>query len=264
MNDTLIERYNPCTGTPTPKSTMMPRQTDTPTGTPPPTQTPGGPTATPTQGSIEFTDVAPGSTFYEFIMCMVSRGIINGYTSGCETGNPCFRPNSNVTRGQLSKIVANAAGFNEPVGAQQYEDVAPGSTFFDFVWRLANRGHVSGYACGGPGEPCVPPNNLPYFRPNSNATRGQISKIVANSAGFSDPPGAQLFEDVPPSHTFHDFIQRLASRSVMGGYACGGVGEPCGGGNLPYFRPASLATRGQTSKIVANTFYPSCQTPSAR
>jgi hypothetical protein len=191
---------------------------------------------------------------------MACRGIINGYTTGCETGDPCFRPTNNVTRGQLSKIVANAAAFIEPAGAQQYEDVTPGSTFYDFVWRLANRGYVSGYTCGGPGEPCGV-GNLPYFRPNGNASRGQISKIVANAAQFIDPPGTQQFEDVAPGSTFYDFIQRLANHSVMGGYACGGPGEPCGTGNLPYFRPSNNATRGQTSKIVANAFFPNCSTP---
>ncbi len=29
-------------------------------------------------------------------------------------------------------------------------------------------------------------------------------------------------------------------------------------GNLPYFRPNANATRGQTSKIVGNTFFPDC------
>ena len=104
--------------------------------------------------------------------------------------------------------------------------------------------------------------NLPYFRPNSNATRGQISKIVSNAAGFIDPPGAQLFEDVLPGSTFYDFIQRLASRGIINGYPCGGAGEPCGPTNLPYFRPNDNATRGQMSKIDANTFFPNCQTPS--
>jgi hypothetical protein len=160
----------------------------------------------------------------------------------------------------LSKIVANSAGFNEPAGAQQFEDVLPGSTFFGFVWRLADRGYISGYPCGGAGEPCGP-GSLPYFRPNSTATRGQISKIVSEAAGFNEPPGMQMFEDVLPGSTFFDYIQRLASRGIINGYPCGGAGEPCGPGSLPYFRPNSNATRGQTSKIVANTFFPGCQTP---
>jgi hypothetical protein len=210
---------------------------------------------------ITFTDVPVGSTFYTWIRCLACRGIINGYADGT------FRPNNNVTRGQLSKIVSNSAGFGEPAGAQQFQDVAPGSTFYDYIWRLADRGYISGYSCGTiPSEPCVPPDNLPYFRTNNNATRGQISKIVSNAAGFNEPVTGQTFEDVPPGSTFYDFIERLASRGVMSGYPCGSVpSEPCiPPDNRPYFRPNNNATRGQTSKIVANTFFPNCNTPVRR
>lgn len=220
-------------------------------------------TATPTACLIEFSDVLPGSTFYPFIKCLACRGIINGYASGCETGNPCFRPGNLVTRGQLAKIASNSAGFNEPAGVQQYVDVLPGSTFYPFIWRLTLRGYVNGYPCGGAGEPCGP-GNLPYFRPATNVTRGQLSKIVANAAGLNQAPGAQQYEDVLPGSTFYDFIWRLTDLNVMDGYPCGGVGEPCGAGNLPYFRPGANATRGQASKIVANTFFPDCQTPARK
>jgi hypothetical protein len=219
----------------------------------------GTPTPSPTVCPITFTDVPVGSTFYEFIRCLACTGIINGYPDGT------FKPNNNVTRGQLSKIVSNSAGFSDPA-TQMFEDVAPGSTFFDFIGRLAVRGYISGYACGSTGEPCMPPGNLPYFRPNSNATRGQISKIVSNAAGFTEPVSGQTFEDVSPGSTFYDFIERLASRGVMSGYPCGSVPtEPCvPPDNRPYFRPSNNATRGQTSKIVANTFFPDCNPPTAR
>jgi len=203
--------------------------------------------------------VPSGSTFYDFIRCLACRGIINGYSDGT------FKPNNDVTRGQLSKIVSNSAGFTDPQTTQMFQDVPVGSTFFDFVGRLASRGYIGGYACGGAGEPCHPPDNLPYFRPNNNATRGQISKIVSNAAGFTVPAVGQTFQDVPPGSTFYDFIERLASRGVMGGYPCGGASEPCvPPENRPYFRPSNNATRGQTSKIVSNTFYPACDTPSRR
>ena len=117
---------------------------------------------------------------------------------------------------------------------------------------------MGGYACGGVGEPCT--TGMPYFRPSANATRGQTSKIVSNTAGYTEEPTEQAFEDVPPSHTFYREIQRLASRNIMGGYPCGGVGEPCLSGK-PYFRPQNNVTRGQSAKIVANTFFPGCQTP---
>jgi hypothetical protein len=65
---------------------------------------------------------------------------------------------------------------------------------------------------------------------------------------------------VAPGSTFYDFIQRLANRGVISGYPCGGPGEPCNmPDNRPYFRPGNLTTRGQTAKLVANTFYPGCQ-----
>ena len=100
-----------------------------------------------------------------------------------------------------------------------------------------------------------------FFRPNNNATRGQISKIVSNSAGFSDPPAGQILRYCPRLYIY-DFIQRLVSRGVISGYTCGGQGEPCNPPfGRPYFRPNNNATRGQTTKIVANTFLPGCDTP---
>ncbi len=116
---------------------------------------------------------------------------------------------------------------------------------------------MSGYSCGGTGEPCT--SGMPYFRPFANASRGQTAKIVANAAGFTDIPNGQTFQDVPPTHTFYVEMQRLASRNVMGGYECGGPGEPCvAPENRPYFRPGNDVTRGQSAKIVANTFFPTC------
>ncbi len=201
-----------------------------------------------------FSDVIQGSTFYPYVMCLVGHDIISGYSDGT------FRPQNEVTRGQVAKVVANAANLTGPVASQSFEDLPPGSTFYDFVGRLASQGYISGYACGGAGEPCVPPLNLPYFRPNASVTRGQISKIVSEAAGFGETPGPQQFEDVAPGSTFYQYIYRLASRAIMQGYACGGAGEPCRQPlNRPYFRPGNTATRGQASKIVANAFLPGCE-----
>jgi hypothetical protein len=191
-------------------------------------------------------------------------GIVNGYPNGT------FRPNANVTRGQLSKIVANSAGFHDTPTGQQFQDVPPsgeGSTFYSYIYNLVSRGYINGYPCGtNPSEPCVPPGNLPYFRPNNPATRGQISKIVSNAAGYTDNPTGQQFQDVPPTgpgSTFYVYIYRLSHRNIIVGYPCGTVPqEPCvPPGNLPYFRPNNNATRGQMSKIDSLAFFPNCDIP---
>jgi S-layer homology domain len=126
-----------------------------------------------------FHDVGAGHPYYQYIETAAARGMISGYN--CGQAKPCFYPANTVTRGQTAKIVSIAWGWNEPVSTQTFEDVPPGSTFYVWIERIANRGIVSGYSCGGPGEPCVPPQNRPYFRPYNDVTRGQTAKIVANS-----------------------------------------------------------------------------------
>jgi hypothetical protein len=257
VDDIILDTIIPGCATPTPG----PLQTPSPT-----------PTATPTyvEHAGQFEDVPPGSTFYEFVECMGTRGIISGYPCG-GPGEPChaqhkpyFRPNNNVTRGQVSKMVVSAAGWHDPVPSTQqtFADVPPGSTFWLWIEQLVGRGAVAGYPCGGPFEPCIGPTNRPYFRPNNNLTRGQLAKIAAQAAVFTETPTAQTFEDVPPTGTFYLWIERMASRGIVGGYPCGGLGEPCiRPDNRPYFRPNGNVTRGQTAKIITNSFFPNCQDP---
>ncbi|HYP39403.1 MAG TPA: S-layer homology domain-containing protein [Chloroflexia bacterium] len=204
-------------------------------------------------GPISFTDVPRANTFYPFVQCLACRSILSGYHDGT------FRPNANITRGQIAKIVSNAAGLAERIGGQTFEDVPPSNIFYEHIERMASRGVIGGYPCGGESEPCST-ENKPYFRLNANATRGQISKIVSEAKGYTGPSGSQIFEDVPSTNTFYTWVQRLSSKGIMGGYNCGGTSEPCGNGNRPYFRPNNNATRGQTSKIVANAFFPECDT----
>jgi hypothetical protein len=254
----------PPTGSPTgvPTGTAVPTATDTP----------GAPTATTTACALEFTDVPPTNTFYPFVRCLACKGIIQGYPCGgdfepCDPeGNPYFRPNNPVTRGQIAKIVSASAGFNEvvPPSQQSFEDVVYGSPFWEYIERLYTRGIIGGYQCGvDPNEPCVPPENRPYFRPNAGATRGQLVKIDVESAGFGPVPDQEnTFADVPYGHTFWDVVERLLANrpNAISGYPCGQLpNEPCDSENRPYFRPNNGVTRGQASKIVANTFFPGCE-----
>jgi plastocyanin len=198
-----------------------------------------------------FTDVAPSNTFYPYIVCLADRSVISGYPDGT------FRASSPVTRGQLAKIIANSAGFGDAPAGQTFADVAPGDPFYLYVERIASRGIIGGYVCGGAGEPCGT-GNKPYFRPGDNASRGQIAKIVAGAANLTSMPTSQTFTDVPTTHTFYKFVEQLVANSSMSGYPCGGAGEQCDGQRRPYFRPHVNTTRGQLAKIVSTSFYPEC------
>ncbi|MGA7730471.1 MAG: S-layer homology domain-containing protein [Chloroflexia bacterium] len=134
-----------------------------------------------------FADVPAGSTFFDWIQTATFYGIVVGYPCG-GPGEPCnaqsqpyYRPNSDVTRAQLTKIIVLAAQQWDPVGwallnppQPTFNDVPAGSTFYGYVETALAHSVLEGYACGGPGEPC--PGR--YFRPNGNATRAQLSKMV--------------------------------------------------------------------------------------
>jgi hypothetical protein len=147
-----------------------------------------------------FEDVPYGSPFWAYIERLHSRNIVGGYQCGSNPAEPCipflnrpyFRPNSGATRGQLVKIALESAGFSGTIPPTQYTftDVEPGHTFWLYIERLLlNRPDaISGYTCGGVGEPCDA-ENRPYFRPNNPLTRGQTSKIVSSTffPGCSPP-----------------------------------------------------------------------------
>lgn len=188
-----------------------------------------------------FKDVCSDAYYYTPVIHLNDAGVIGGYNTSPPCPNslwiPCFLPGSNATRGQISKIVA--LGANLPIntnGGPHFSDVAPGSTFYNYIETLYNAGIINGYNDG-------------TFRPNSNVTRGQLSKMATLAFSFNEPVSGQTFADVAPGSTFYTYIQRLAGRNIISGYPCGGPGEPCVG-NLPYFRPNNNVTRGQIAKII--------------
>ncbi|MEA2574931.1 MAG: hypothetical protein QOH93_2229 [Chloroflexia bacterium] len=226
------------------------------------------PTVTSTPGTSEcgqFTDVPSGSAFYPYVRCLACRSVLAGYTDPARcpgVGAPCFQPNVSMTRGQMAKVVSNAAGFSEGHSEVTFNDVPTSHTFYMFIQRLSSRNVVSGYSdagrCAGVQPPC--------FLPEANVNRQQMSKFVALAATFTEPvPSAQqTFADVPSSNTFWEFIERLATRGVVSGYACGRADEPCDDQSRPYFRPTNDVTRGQASKFVSLAFFPNCEVPARK
>ena len=107
-----------------------------------------------------FSDVTLTDWIYQVIETAFAHGIIGGYSDGS------FRPNSHVTRGQLSKIIVSARAW--PLLDPQtpnFTDVPPGSTFYTFIETARAHNIVGGYGDG-------------TFRPSAEATRGQLSKML--------------------------------------------------------------------------------------
>ncbi|MFL5735038.1 MAG: kelch repeat-containing protein, partial [Chloroflexia bacterium] len=235
-------------GTNTPLNTNTPAITNTPVNTNTRTNTP---ISTPC--ALSFTDVHPTDYFYEGVRWLYCHGAISGYSDNT------FRPYNNTTRGQMVKIVVLAFGIpNYAPGTPTFNDVPASNAFYQYIETAAHNSIVSGYNCGGPGEPCPGV----YFRPVALVTRGQLSKIIVVAAGWSlVNPASATFKDVERNSAFYTYIETAYCHQVLSGYDCGGPGEPCPG---KFFRPGNNAIRGQISKMVYNAVSNlPCPTPSA-
>jgi len=63
-------------------------------------------------------------------------------------------------------------------------------------------------------------------------------------------PDNPTFADVPFGSTFYTYVETAYAHTILGGYPCGGDGEPCDEQQRPYFRPFAEVTRGQLTKLV--------------
>jgi hypothetical protein len=97
--------------------------------------------------------------------------------------------------GAAPKAVAPAASSPEAItcpAGQCFADVLPDSGFYDNINSLYMDGVISGYQCGGAGEPCDG-DNRPYYRPGNNVTRQQMSKFVdLGRRNIADAIGSRL------------------------------------------------------------------------
>ncbi len=166
----------------------------------------------------------------------------------CDHGCPTPQPQPTDTPVEATATPAEATttatatvtGTPGALCAITFSDVPTDNTFYAYVRCLVCRGIASGYPDG-------------TFRPGNLVTRGQIAKIIANSANLTDfvSQEQQTFEDVPPSNPFWLWIERASKHGLVGGYPCGGPGEGCNVVQRPYYRPANNVTRAQLAKIAS-------------
>ena len=220
------------TATPSPPDTATPTTTltSTPFSTLTPMSTATGtviPTSSPTLCPLSFSDVHPNDYFYDGVRYLYCQGVISGYADNT------FRPYTNATRGQISKILVLSSGWQlECPDIARFIDVPIGSTFFCFVETAYSHGIISGY-----------PDST--FRPGNDVTRGQLTKMVVLARGWNDPcPSVGHFTDVLPGSTFFCFVETAYAHGVISGYGNGTFG------------PGDSATRGQIAAIIYRSLFP--------
>ena len=159
-----------------------------------------------------------------------------GITSGCNVQRTKYCPSDNVTRGQMAVFIMRlleGARYQPPTATGElFSDVSRTHKQARYIEAFANLGITSG--CGN-GKFC----------PDSPVTRGQMSVFILRALGIQPAPATGVrFNDVPISHKFSRWIERLAEEGITTG---------CSTGNNN-FCPDSPVTRAQMAVFMVRAF----------
>jgi len=180
-----------------------------------------------------FPDVPTWNLYYISVEKIFHFGI----TGGCGGGNYC--PSSPVTRAQMAALVLKAKNGSSyappPCTGTVFLDVpCTGGLFDPWIEDLAAQGFADD--CGG-GNYC----------PNAPATRQQVAVPLLKAtqgAGYTPPPAAGIFGDVPQDDPSAPWIEDLYTRGITAG---------CSSAPLLYC-PANPIMRGQMAVFLVKTF----------
>ncbi|ARJ39557.1 hypothetical protein SporoP8_12130 [Sporosarcina ureae] len=113
-----------------------------------------------------FKDVKKGTPYYGPIAALANAGYIKGYE---DKGVKTFKPNNNLTRSQMAKILT--LGFDlkeESLAADRFKDVKPSDAYAGYVAALVALNITTG-------------TTPTTFSPNGLVTRGQMATFVVRT-----------------------------------------------------------------------------------
>ncbi|KOS60634.1 InlB B-repeat-containing protein [Lysinibacillus agricola] len=117
----------------------------------------------PIRDAVAFSDVPKSHVNYEQITRLQRAGIVDG-------SDGAFRPNANVTRAEMAKVIVLAFGLT-PEGDSTFKDVDPSHWASEYIAALADHNIALGDENG-------------HFRPNENLTRAQFTAIMYRALGL--------------------------------------------------------------------------------
>jgi hypothetical protein len=134
----------------------------------------------------------------------------------------------------LALASSPAPAYGQLAPGQLFADVPPSHPFFIQINIFGNLGITNGCS-----------TNPPLFCPDAPVTRGQIAVFLIRSLMTDNFPYPQTpyFADVPPSHPFFRYIQKITQLGITEG--CSGTSDV-----IARFCPDDLVTRGTMAVYV--------------
>lgn len=187
-------------------------------------------TSTPTRAPVlsnattqtNFRDLGSDHWAYSYMNKLRDQGVLNGY------GDNTMRPNDNITRAELLKVVLTANKTNtENKPAAFFKDTKITDWYAPYLNTATAMGILRGYTDG-------------TVRPNNPITRAEALKIILEANKVAPKTTtASRFNDVNPSDWFAGYITAASDLGIVQGYGDGG------------FHPYQPVTRAEAAKIVS-------------
>lgn len=180
-----------------------------------------------TPSAKTFPDVSTTHTFYVYINALSDEGIVGGYSDNT------FRPEENVTRGQMAKFVVNGLGITKNVNCEKFTDVGADNKFDEYITTLKCEGISKGYAGN-------------EYHPADTITRGEAMSLIVRGmrkiegAGYLEITKENKFVDIKEGDTHYESIMAAYSNDIVSGSG-------------DHFYPHDVTSRGALSKMVYNS-----------
>ena len=125
-----------------------------------PTQSDNSAVTTDTATQISFSDIPEDAPYKDAVYKLVENGVLEGYPDGT------FRPNGNLTRAEMCKMINLTFGYTDTADAAGFPDLDTNEWYMPYVLAAQKAGYVLGDEGTG------------NFRPNDNITRQEVCVIL--------------------------------------------------------------------------------------
>ena len=161
-------------------------------------------TFTPVKPIPVLTDLVEGKWYFEYVQKLLNRRVVEGYP------DKTYRPNENLNRAEISKMVTLNFEINVPNAATTapFLDVPADKWFAKYVEVCKNLGIATGQ----------------NFRPAENVTRAEMVKMVVIAGAFEIQNSGENFPDVPENSEFAPYILTAKNLGIISGYDDGTFG----------------------------------------
>lgn len=168
--------------------------------------------------NISFKDVTKKSYAYDSIMYLAEKGIVKGY------GNGYYGIKDNVTRGQVSALIARYLGLDTSKKYDNpYSDVK-GHMFEKEILAVSDAKLMQGKGKG-------------KFDPKATLTRAEMAQVLTNVFDLK----------VKANYDFHDMNEKHWANNAVRGLYSNGITKGTGDNK---FNPSGKVTRGQYAEFL--------------